>query len=98
MNCCNAWGQCDQGPDCPAGPAKPITSHATSAAQMAMHLDGSNVWFADDAGAGGPPTPEIEPLSVLEKFIFIGSASVLCLCSAALLALSAGYVWTRWLA
>jgi hypothetical protein len=96
MNCCDAWGQCTQGRDCPVRTGKVLPHQAAHAARIESNgcaAEGGNVWFAE-------PEPEPEPLELSAwesrgAWILISLCSVISLC---LISGLLGFVSGRWLA
>ena len=96
MNCCDEYGQCTQGRDCPVRTGKVLPhqlAHAAIVQANGCAVEGGNVWFAE-------PEPETEPVEltgweIVEAYFFIALfAALTCL----VIAGGVGYVVGRWLA
>lgn len=92
MNCCDTWGNCNQGRDCPARTGKVLphqAAHATSVEANGCATEGGNVWFA-----------EFEPVALsawesVGAYVLIRLFAVL---NFAVIAGLLGFVADRWLA
>ena len=98
MNCCNAFGHCTQGRDCPVRTGKVLPHQAAHVARVQAEScapEGGNVWFAEPE-----PELELEPVELsgwetVEAYFFIALfAALTCL----VIAGGVGYVVGRWLA
>jgi len=100
MNCCDTWGNCTQGRDCPVRTGKVLPHQAAHAIRAGVIVDkisdigpeGGNYYqFAEP----GEANHELGPLEALGAYLII---SVFAVLSFAVMAGLAGYVITRWLA
>lgn len=94
MNCCNAYGQCDQGRDCPARTGAVLPHQARHAARVAADLP---VQFVGDEPAEPTgPLCQCLPLSRRESLGIAAFMLVGCLAWLAAVAAMLGYAWARW--
>ncbi len=92
MNCCDTWGNCTQGRDCPVRTGKVLPHQADHAARIEASgcaPEGGNVWFAE------PEPPELAPWEAMGVYLLVGFFAAL---SFAILAGLTGYIVGRWLA
>ena len=90
MNCCDAFGNCNQGRDCPVRMHRVCPDHITRAADNGAAPEGGNVYAAE-------PT-DTSDLSLLESAGAYFLVIALALASFTVLAGLAGYVVGRWIA
>ena len=92
MNCCIAYGQCNQGRDCPVRTGRVLphqAAHAILVDSFGCAPEGGNVWFAE---------PEPVTLSAWES---VGAYVLVALFAVLNFAIAAGllgYTLGRWLA
>lgn len=92
MNCCDAYGQCTQGRDCPVRTGKALPhqlAHAVIVEANGCAPEGGSVWFAE---------PEPAELSAWES---VGAYVLVCLFAVLNFAIFAGltgYLVGWWLA
>lgn len=94
MNCCDVWGNCTQGRDCPVRTGKVLPHQADHAARVESSgcaPEGGNVWFAG-------PEPEPKELSAWESVGAYVLITLFAVLNFAIVAGLLGYVLGRWLA
>jgi hypothetical protein len=92
MNCCDTWGNCTQGRDCPVRTGKVLPHKAAHAASLDANgcaAEGGNVWFAE---------PEPLPLSAWESVGAYVLISLFAIVNFGVIAGLIGFVAGRWLA
>ena len=92
MNCCDAYGQCTQGRDCPVRTGKVLPhqlAHAAIVEANGCAAEGGNVWFAE------PEPLELSAWESVGAYLLITFFAILL---AAIAAGLGGYVLGRWLA
>lgn len=92
MNCCDTWGNCNQGRDCPVRTGRGLPhqlAHQVISEAHGCAPEGGNVWFTE---------PEPPALSVWES---VGAYVLVALFAVLNFAIAAGllgYTLGRWLA
>lgn len=87
MNCCDTYGNCNQGRECPARTGKVLPHQAAHAKRMESHeyaTEAGNVWFAE---------PEPVEFTCWEKISFYACIGAGCVVTTAILAGASGWVY-----
>lgn len=87
MSCCDAYGQCNQGRDCPARPRAVLHKQAENALHAEAHecaAEGGNVWFDE-------PEPQI--FTKAETIIVFTVTAILVIASIVAVAGLMGWIY-----
>ena len=71
MNCCNDYGQCTQGRDCPVRTGKVLPhqlAHAAIVEANGCAVEGGNVWFAESEPLDLTPREKAEAMALTVLF------------------------------